>query len=245
LTEDVAVRAPLTIAVVQPRHEPGNLTGNARQHADAVERAGARVVVFPELSLTGYDLDADAVRPDDDALAPLVRACAATGSIALAGAPVADEDGGVSIATLRVDADDVRVAYRKTHLGAAEQMRFRPGPGPLTTLIDGWRTGLGICKDTGVAEHVRQVAELDIDLYVAGLVHRPEELPIQDVRGAEIARRCRAHVAFASCAGRSGGGYDRTAGTSTVWSPSGKVLARAGAEPGQIAKVTIAGTVDG
>src|SRR5918911_308777 len=157
LTDDVAVRAPLAIAVVQPLHEPGNLAGNARQHADAVERAGARVVVFPELSLTGYDLDADAVRLDDDALAPLVRACTATGSIALAGAPVADDaDGGVSIATLRVDADGVRVAYRKTYLGTAERVRFRPGPGPLTTQIGGWRTGLGICKDTGVPEHVRQ-----------------------------------------------------------------------------------------
>jgi hypothetical protein len=44
---------------------------------------------------------------------------------------------------------------------------------------------------------------------------------------------------FASFAGPTGGGYDRTAGTSTIWSPSGSVLARAGTEPGDLARATI------
>jgi predicted amidohydrolase len=70
-------------------------------------------------------------------------------------------------------------------------------------------------------------------------VHRPGELPEQDRRGAAIARACDAHVAFASFAGPTGGGYDRTAGTSTIWSPSGSVLARAGTEPGDLARATI------
>lgn len=63
--------------------------------------AGARVVVFPELSLTGYELDAHAVAVDDIALAPLVEACAATDALALVGAPVQDENGRAFIATLR------------------------------------------------------------------------------------------------------------------------------------------------
>ena len=39
-----------------------NLAANARAHAATVREAGARVVVFPELSLTGYELDAIADR---------------------------------------------------------------------------------------------------------------------------------------------------------------------------------------
>ncbi|MBY8850513.1 hypothetical protein [Saccharothrix longispora] len=46
-------------------------------HAEAVRAARARVVVFPELSLTGYHFDAPVVSPD--APAPLVAACAETG----------------------------------------------------------------------------------------------------------------------------------------------------------------------
>jgi len=32
---------------------------------------------------------------------------------------------------------------------------------------------MGICEDTGVAEHMAGTAELGVDVYVAGLVHMP------------------------------------------------------------------------
>jgi predicted amidohydrolase len=98
--------------------------------------------------------------------------------------------------------------------------------------VDGWRVGLGICKDTGVAAHTDGTAALGVDVYVAGLVHAPDELAEQDARGLRIAAACDAYVAFASAAGPAGGGYDATAGTSTIWSPAGDVLARATGAPG-------------
>ena len=93
--------------------------------------------------------------------------------------------------------------------------------------VDGWRLGMGICKDTGVAAHTEATSALDIDVYIAALVHLPEELDEQDARGLRIAAACDAYVAFASFAGPTGGGYSATAGQSTIWSPSGEVLARA------------------
>ena len=190
----------------------------------------------PELSLTGYALDAPAVTVDDPALASVVEACAVMGAVALVGAPV----GGEPIATLRVGAAGVEVADRKRWLGGAEGARFAPGDEAAVAIdVDGWRVGLGVCKDTGVAEHVRAVAALEVDLYVAGLVHRPDELAVHDVRGVAIARACDAPVAFASFAGPTGAGYDRTAGTSTVWSAGGDVLARASPKPGELACATL------
>ncbi len=236
------VRPPLTVAAAQPPIVAGDLAANAHAHADAVRAAaGARLVVFPELSLTGYELDAPLVDPGDPALAPLVAACAQNGTVALAGAPVA----GAHIATLRVDGAGVTVAYRKAFLGGDEPARFSPGDGPVAIDVDGWRVGLGICKDTGVAEHVRGVAALGVDLYVAGVVHRADELAEQDRRGVAIAAACRAPVALASFAGPTGGGYAVTAGTSTVWSAAGDVLARAGTEPGDLARATLAPTAAG
>ncbi len=88
-----------------------------RQRAAARRCSASRVVVFPELSLTGYELDAPAVAPDEAALAPIVGACAKSGAVALVGAPVQDRDGQVFIAVLQVDAAGVRVEYRKTWLG--------------------------------------------------------------------------------------------------------------------------------
>jgi predicted amidohydrolase len=81
---------------------------------------------------------------------------------------------------------------------------------------------------------------LDVDVYVAGLVHQPDELAEQDRRGQRIASRCDAYVAFASFAGATGGGYEATAGESTIWSPEGVVLARTSSSPGEVARAVLA-----
>ncbi len=232
------MRAPLTIAAAQPSCTARDVRANARAHADAIRDARARVVVFPELSLTGYELDADPVSPSDPALVPIVDACAESGAIAFVGAPIA-EDGRASIATLRVDAEGVAVAYRKTFLGGDELRRFTPGDGATAVEVDGWRLGLGICKDTGVDEHVRGIAALDVDAYLAGIVHHREELPVQEERAQAIASAADAYVVFASFAGATGGGYDRTAGSSAIWSPDGTALARAGVEAGEVVRATL------
>jgi len=233
------VPAALVVAVAQPACTAGDVAATASAHADAVRAAGARLVVFPELSLTGYELGAAPVEPDDARLAPLTEACAATGAIALAGAPV-DEHGRRSIAVLRVDGDGAAVAYRKAHLGGDEPARFAPGDGPAVLELDGRRVGVGICRDTGQPAHVDGMAALGPDLYVAGLVHGAGELAEQDRRGKRIAAACGCPVAFASFAGPTGHGYGVTAGTSTIWDATGRVLARAGDAPGEVVAARVA-----
>jgi predicted amidohydrolase len=196
-------------------------------------------VAFPELSLTGYELDAEAVSPSGEGLIPIVEACAETGTMALVGAPVAGEHGRVHIATLCVGATGVEIVYRKIYLGGDEPMRFSPGDAPVALEVDGWRLGLGICKDTKIGQHAADTAALGIDAYVAGLVHLPDELPMQDTRGAAIARTYAVNVIFASFAGSTGGGFARTAGSSTIWSRDGSVLARTGPHVGGMAKASI------
>src|ERR1700687_5975630 len=96
------MREPLRVAVAQPACVPYDVAANAFRHAATVRSAGARVVVFPELSLTGYELDAPAITVEDPRLAPIVEACAATGSLALVGAPLQGDAGQAHIAMLAV-----------------------------------------------------------------------------------------------------------------------------------------------
>ncbi len=227
------------IAAAQPACTPKDVRSNALEHARLIRAAEARLVVFPELSLTGYELDADAVSPEDDALGTIVAACTQTESVALVGAPVGDEHGRAHIGMLRVSSAGIEIAYRKSYLGGDEPARFAPGDGPVAIDLDGWRVGLGICKDTGVEQHIAKAAALDLDLYVAGLVHLPEELDMQEERGPRIARACRAYVAFASFAGSTGGGFAQTAGVSSIWAPDGTPLARAGVEAGDFTRALL------
>jgi predicted amidohydrolase len=148
----------LSIAVAQPRCVAHDVAANASAHAEAIEAARARVVVFPELSLTGYELDAETVAADDPRLAPIIAACRRTGTLALVGAPVP----GPHIGILAVDGGGARVVYGKVHLHSTEAVRFRPGR-PAVIEVDGWRLGLAVCRDTGVPEHAKTTAALRPD----------------------------------------------------------------------------------
>ncbi|GAB3841047.1 carbon-nitrogen hydrolase family protein [Micromonospora andamanensis] len=228
-------RPPLSIAVAQPRCVAYDIDANVAAHAELVRAAAARVVVFPELSLTGYELDAAAVDPSDSRLAPLVTVCATLGALALVGAPVAGEH----IATLAVDGAGARVAYRKMWLGDVEARRFRPGPAPVVLDVDGWRVGLAICKDTGVEEHAARTCAAGVDVYAASIVDSAAEAHVPDQRASRISTTHRVVVAVASFAGAAGGGFAETAGRSAIWGPDGSVLARAGTAPGEFVQATL------
>jgi predicted amidohydrolase len=230
----------LTIAVAQPHTVPLDVAGNARRHAALVEAAGCRVVVFPELSLTGYELaDAPVVDPNGRDLRPLIEACANAGTVALVGAPVEDGDGHHFIAMLAVSATGVEVAYRKVWLGSDETARFHPGPGVAVREVDGWRLGLAICKDTSLDAHSAALSRLSVDLYVAGLVMHPDEAGEQDHRAHTITRRLGVPVAFASFAGPTGSGYPATAGRSGIYGAAGETIAQCGTHAGAVACATL------
>jgi len=232
------VTVELSVAVAQPSIAAGSVAANVDVHAALIAESGARLVVFPELSLTGYELLASPVDIASAVMEPLTSICAATGSVALVGAPV-ESNGHHYIATVRVDFTGPSVAYRKTHVHGSEHARFSPGPGPRAIDVDGWRIGLGICRDTGVDEHITDTAQLGVDLYACGVVHHDWELAEQRRRARKIAAACRAPVAMASFAGPTGGGFLATAGHSAIWSAESTLIAEAGNEPSQIARAVL------
>jgi predicted amidohydrolase len=234
------MREPLVIAVAQPPSVSYDVAANAATHAATIRSADARVVVFPELSLTGYELDAPVIGVMDPRLAPIIDACAQTGSLALVGAPVEGEAGRAHIAMLAIDGAEVFVAYRKLWLGGDEPDRFTPGIEPAVLVVDGWRLGLAICKDTGVPQHASDTAALGIDVYVAGTCESEDDAARQDERARRIATDHGVWVAIASFAGPTGGGYTRTAGRSGIWTADGVVVTQAGPETGEIARAPLA-----
>ena len=233
------MREPLVVAVAQPPCTAHDVGANAGHHAALVRAAGARVVVFPEMSLTGYELDAAPVDAGDARLAPLVDACAATGTLALAGAPVPGAAGAAHIGVLAIDGTGTTVAYRKMFLGGDEGRRFTPGPGPAVLTVEGWRLGLAVCKDTGVPEQAAATAAAGIDAYLAGVLETADHAAVIDERAGRIASAHRVWVAVASFAGSTGGGYDRAAGGSGVWDPDGAAVVRAGPEVGVLASAIL------
>jgi predicted amidohydrolase len=221
------MREPLTVAAAQPPCVSYDVAVNAMTHAATIRTAGARVVVFPELSLTGYELDVQPIAVQDPQLTPIVEACAEARSLALMGAPVDGEAGRSHIAMLAVDGTGATVAYHKMWLGTAESSRFTPGSEPAVLEVDGWRLGLAICKDTGMPQHASDTAALGIDAYVAGILESAEEAALQDERSRRVATDHQVWVVV------------HAAGRSAIWASDGVVTAQAGPEPGAIARAAL------
>ena len=228
----------LTVAAAQPPCVPYDVGANAAAHAEIIRAAGARVVAFPELSLTGYELDATSVDPTDERLHPIIDACALTRSVALAGAPTSDARGD-HISVIAIDASGARVVYRKMWLSDHEAERFLPGSSPAAIEVDGWRLGLAVCKDTGVPAHADATSRLGMDAYVAGVLDSADDPSVQEERARRITSHHSVWVVVASFAGRAGGGYEIAAAQSRIWSPDGVVVDSAGPDAGGFARATL------
>ncbi len=227
----------LSIAAAQPSCVAHDVAANAVAHAAAVRAVQARVVVFPELSLTGYELDAEPIAADDERLAPIVTACAETGTLALVGAPTP----GPRIGVLAVAGDGAREVYGKVHLHGSEAVRFRPGV-PVVLEVDGWRLGLAVCRDTGLPEHAAATAAFGMDGYVAGVVHHHHEGAVAGERARRVAADHGVWVVTAAFAGPTGSGFDRTCGRSGIWSADGRLVAEAGAGPDEVVRAVFTKT---
>ncbi len=227
---------PLRIALAQTNSVVGDIAGNERAIAAAVvaaRDAGAQLVVFPELALTGYP-------PEDlllkehflaDTRAALERLAAeTTGIVAIVGYPERAEDVHNSAAIL---ADGrVHASYRKQHLpnyGVFDELRyFQPGQRGATIEVDGVTVGLTICEDIWqpgpplsdeALSGARVIVNLSASPYAAGKGARREQMLQQRARDELCA------VAFCGLVG----GQDELVfdGYSLVVDHEGTVIARA------------------
>jgi len=227
---------PLSVALAQLNPTVGDIAGNARKLGDGIARAkdeDARLVVFPELALTGYPPEdlllktsfLDGARAALDELASQTR-----GLVALVGFPERADDVYNSAAVLA----DGRVAgiYRKIHLpnyGVFDEQRyFQSGSEPALFELDGVRIGITICEDIwepgppATAEALagaEVIVNLSASPYHAGKGLERERMLVQRARDSLVA------VAFCNLLG----GQDELVfdGHSVVIDQDGEIVARA------------------
>jgi predicted amidohydrolase len=237
----------MNLAAAQLRPVPGDIDGNVATHvrliAEAAE-AGARVVVFPELSLTGYELDLLRADPlvwmtrDDDRLAPLRRACRRRRVHAIVGAPVKDGGRRLLAAIAIDDRGQVAAVYGKQHLDGPEPELFTPGDAHVVLAVDGHRLGLSVCADAAVPEHAAEVAALGADGYLVGALFGEGTM---DRLVDQMSSRAQDHglwVALGSLAGPAGPYVG--IGASGVWAPDGHAVVQLRDEPSGIAVTEMA-----
>ena len=99
--------------------------------------AGAKIVVLPELVLTGsaFASQAEALERAEESNGPtatwMSRLAAELGLVLVVGFCERDSDGaGPYNSALVIDRGEILTVYRKTHLWDKEKLVFEPGSGP-------------------------------------------------------------------------------------------------------------------
>lgn len=221
---------PFSIAAAQIAAVRGDITRNIEAHARAIGVAsqhGVRVLIFPELSLTGYEptLAASlAFTPDDARLAPLAQLAREHHLTFVVGAPLAANPLPRLGAIVFSDTGDL-ATYSKIHLHAGEEKYFSAGDTPLVLHRGVHAIGLAICADLTHADHARRYADLHATVYAAGVCisQRGYDADADLMRSHAMRHRLLAVLANHNT---QTGGYD-VAGKSAVWSPDGRRLAQA------------------
>ncbi|MET3905568.1 carbon-nitrogen hydrolase family protein [Paenarthrobacter sp. 4246] len=254
--------AVLRVAVVQyeallPGAGGAAVEANVAAHVRLVEEAcnrGARLVLFPELSLTGYELTAFEVpggagrpllgsRPspwlteDDPRLRPLQDVCARTRTVAVVGAGWREVDQTPRLASLVVGRDGSVKPVFKTHLHGPERELFVPGSGPEVLDVDGWRVAFAVCADAAHPAHAGAAAEAKADVYaVSALYTRGEELRL----GLHLGARSMDHRMFGLLANLGGETLlGPSCGLSGGWGPDGVALVRMAGTGTEVAMVSL------
>ncbi|MEV7724054.1 carbon-nitrogen hydrolase family protein [Streptomyces sp. NPDC087917] len=238
----------MKIAAAQLTCVPADVPANADRAAALAVRAreeGAELVVFPELTLTGYELDAVARDPglwvdgaDDPRLDPLRSAGTATAvNVALrTHGPLP------AIATLVYDANGAHLTtYAKQHLYRHEGDVFAPGSADGRFELDGLRFSLGICFDNHFPDLARRAAADGCRVHLASSLYGT---------GDGVAERAAIHPGIAAGHGLyvvlanhvGPAGPWTGCGGSAVWAPGATLLAEAdGHTPGVVTAEVPAG----
>lgn len=220
----------------------GDVDANLEHHVRLIRVAAeeqAQVLVFPELSLTGYELDLAedlAFSQRDPRLAPLVESATICSMALIVGAPVRIGTK-LHIGAFIIRPDRTFGLYTKHHLGAfpasasvdgivpaAEGTVFHAGKRDPLVRFGGSTAAIAVCADTGRQSHPERAAARGATTYLASMFVIPSELEAETARLEAYAARHSMTVVFANYGGPSGG--LASGGRSAIWSGKGEILAR-------------------
>lgn len=223
----------MKICLAQAKAVKGNIAANIENHKRLVKSAasqGASMVVFPELSLTGYEpsLAAElATGTDDPRFAVLRNLCDSAGIVIVAGMPIR-HGKGVFISMLLFQPDQPLRLYSKKYLHADEEPFFVSGPNFPVLQTGDVKVGLGICYELSVPEHAEAAFEGGAGCYLVSAVKSVNGIAKAHERLSEIAAAYSAPALLCNSVGESDG--FTCGGQSACWDTKGRLLAQLNAQ---------------
>lgn len=222
----------MIVAAAQIHSTPGNIPANIDLHLAAIRLAahnGAGMVVFPELSLTGYEpslAEQLAFELPYDCL-QIFRDVSERVGIAIGIGIPTKTNGKPRISQVFFRQNFEEVLYSKQHLHEDELPFFDAGDQQACLKTEDETVVPAICYEALVPAHAAYAAELGATVYLVCVAKSERSATLAHTRLSEAARRHKFGVVFCNAVGRSDNFI--SAGSSAAWNRKGEKLACAGA----------------
>ncbi|MEI9938051.1 MAG: carbon-nitrogen hydrolase family protein [Pseudomonadota bacterium] len=243
------------IAAAQTIPLRGDVAANLTEHVRLIVLAatqGVQLLVFPELSLTGYELDlaSELAFSENDSRLDSLREQSLKRSVTLiVGAPVRLAER-LHIGAFIISSEGTLDLYTKQRLGAfppdastegvvppSEASVFQMGDRNPLLRLGGHTAAIAICADIGNPAHAEWAAGRGANCYLASMFVIPADFAADSARLEGYAAKHSMNVVFSNYGGPSGG--LPSAGRSAIWSAQGKLLAQLDAHGSGIAVATL------
>lgn len=222
----------LDICAAQYCSAPGDLNVNIERHLQFMRLAGTqgvRFLIFPELSLTGYEISCArelAQVPNAAVFQPFRDLAKHLEMTTVVGLPLRwAANARTFIGSLVFAADGSQSAYTKQYLHLGEEAVFSSGNGGELVSVGPERIALSICADFTQADHVQTAAICGAGVYATSVLISDKGYDRDSDLLKGYARKHSLGVLMANHGAPSGGWT--CAGRSAFWAPGGKMVVSA------------------
>jgi predicted amidohydrolase len=200
----------MKICIAQTRAVKGDIEANLVNHKKAIELAashGAKMIIFPELSLTGYEpelANALATDKDEERFNDLQQVSDERNIEIGAGIPIRSGKG-ILIGMIIFQPFQPRQTYFKQYLHPDEEPYFMKGPSQKVLEGINDHIALAICYEISVPEHVRRAHENGAKIYVASVAKTVDGIEKAFGTLAATAKKYSMVVLVSNCVGECEG----------------------------------------
>ena len=219
----------MIIASTQTVPVKGDVAENIQNHITLINQAhqkGVDLIVFPELSLTGYEPELArslAFAEKDDRLNPLMEVAHKRQMILVVGAPIKN-NGKLHIGAFIIYPDKSTAIYTKRYLHIGEDKFFQSGEFDPQIELKGETVSLAICADINNPDHPKRASGNGSSMYIAGVLWSIEGYKNDIKLMKDYAANYKMLVVLSNFGGDSGG-YE-AAGKSLILSSKGEIISK-------------------
>jgi predicted amidohydrolase len=225
------VTSPLTLAIAQTNTLDLCIQNNVLNHIELIKQAsigGADLVIFPELSLTGYVLPklcSLAVKNGDATLCQLSEVAQAHNIDVIVGCALEVRCSNPAIGAAHFSRRGRIEYYCKRYLHQGESKWCSPGSKSFVFELNGLKLALAICADFCEPQHAIDAVDRGAEMYLVSALISCSGYDADAEILSSIAKRHHVPVVLSNHVGQTGG-WD-CAGKSAVWDANGKQIATA------------------